>query len=278
MIPSFRILLAFAIFASPDVCSSSQPNIHRLNDQLVSHSTVSVHGDLHIASISMKRLVSSALGLPASIQPGSLSMYSSNGDLHFDSTLVLCDELISGSSNVSSRILQLLSTYPSKSNDWNTLNTTIDVACPVGTTSAVTPAIFKSASGISIRGSFNASNMVWAGRSVIAWLDEVEKVLSVTITTQKIIPASLAAFDAFGQVLAGDKKTLVAGMIGRSSSGGVAVLNFNGLNFSKDWDQIIRYPEADTFSYFGNDVAIEGSSLDIASAPSALRRYQLSYA
>jgi hypothetical protein len=66
------------------------------------------------------------------------------------------------------------------------------------------------------------------------------------------------AFDQFGLVLAADGKTFASGMTGYLRSGGVAVFNYNGLNFGTDWDQIIPYPGVDIFSGFGTDVAIEG--------------------
>jgi hypothetical protein len=167
-----------------------------------------VHGDLHIASISMTKLASSAL-IAASIHQGSLSMYSTSNELHFDSTLVLCDELIVGSTNVSSRILQLLSNYPSRSNDWNSNTTT--VACPAATTPSV-PSIFKFASGISVRGSFNASSMIWAGRSVDTWLDYIEAVLLATTPAPTVAPIVLnlvkqtyTVSDSSGTPLAGSR-------------------------------------------------------------------------
>ena len=162
------------------VASSAAELYRATNNQLVSPNTMVVHGDLHIASISMSKLAPAAVSsLPApNTAPNEPhAIYLLNKQVHLLAvTTVICHDVIVNNINVSHRILGLLGAYPSLSAGW--YSNTSTAACSA--TEITPPSISTFGSGLAIAGTLNASSLLWGGRRLSDWLDDVEEALFQT--------------------------------------------------------------------------------------------------
>eukprot|EP00045_Choanoeca_perplexa_P018405 m.290849 g.290849 ORF g.290849 m.290849 type:complete len:352 (+) comp17809_c0_seq2:118-1173(+) len=171
------------------MAQSQTPQLSRINEQLVSDRPLVVHGDLHIASFSLARLASAAQldttvdSVNQSTQP---SLYPAKGHLHLTGTTLLCHDLIIGSINVSQRVLQLLSTQ-----DIGLRSNMTQNACNRPEISQTTPSISSLESALVIAGTLNASGVIWARRSLLSWLIDIEIALLATTPAPTLPPVTI---------------------------------------------------------------------------------------